>query len=153
MVISTTFPDLIDGATLSDELHDGIPCVASGLDERGEPVGAYLDGTCSVTDESVDVCSTVDLDDVSDLEGQLVSDSGSVMCCNVVDTDVTGECEFASVLPDVVLDLLCDVKVAYTFGDHRESEIPGLGRDPACLTKFLKLLRIKHREHPRSVSW
>ena len=92
--------DLIDRTTLTDKLHDGVPSITSGIDECGEPVGTNLYGTCSVTYETVDMRTTIDLDDISDLEGQLITNGRGVMCSDIVDTDVAGECELASILPD-----------------------------------------------------
>jgi hypothetical protein len=96
--------------TLADELRNGVPRTFGGLHEVPVGVGGNFHGGGGISDVSVEDGTAVDLDDVADLEAGLVVGSGGVMCSDLVDAEVAGECNTASVVADVSLDLLCDIE-------------------------------------------
>ena len=144
--------DLIERASFAYELHDGVAGVLRALYEVLVSVGADLHGPCGIPHESVDVCTAVDLDDISQFEDRLIVDRRRVMGGNLVDTNITWERQLASVGSDVTLHFFGDIEELHTLPDHRHPELPCIGGDTACLAEFLQFLDLKHSEHPLSAS-
>ena len=136
--------DLGQRHSVSDELGNGVPGALGDLHEVPVGVGADLDGPGGVADVPVQLRTAVHFDHVADLEHLLVGAARRVMRGDLVDADVAGECEAASVLADVTLYLLCDIVQLHAFFYHGEAQLSGLSRYPSRSTELLKPLFAQH---------
>lgn len=136
--------DLPEGHSVSDELGDGVPGSLGGLHELGVPLGTDLDRSSRISDESVELRSAIDLDDISELEDGLVVTGRGVMGRDLVPADVAGECESASVLADVSLDLLSDIVQLDALGHEGQSQLSRLAGYASGLAELLQILGTQH---------